>query len=99
MWCGLQVVKALAALNTANSSAVGAFLEDAAAAAQPPDQPASPLHPSSSDHAVTAAAAGGNGGGSGTAGDSKTGGHPTDGAPGGSANKVSDDWQALSVQS
>ena len=96
------MVKALAALNTANSSAVGAFLEDAAAAAQPPDQPASPLHPSSSDHAVTAAAAGGSGGGGGgggTAGGSKTRGHPTDGAPGGSANKVSDDWQALSVQS
>ena len=95
------MVKALAALNTANSSAVGAFLEDAAAAAQPPDQPASPLHPSSSDHAHTAAAAGGSGsgGGSGTAGGSKTRGHPTDGAPGGSANKAADDWQALSVQS
>lgn len=90
VWCrALQVVKSLAALNTADSSAVSAFLEDTAAITQP-DQVPSPLHPSSSNHAQPAA--GGSGGGG------KAAGRTTGGTAGGSTADASDDWRALSVQ-
>ena len=101
-WCGLQVVKALAGLNTADSSAVGAFLKEAAAAAQPPDQAANPLHPSSSNQAHTAAS--GDGGGGGGGGGNSGGGSGGSGkvvdhtSSGGTAADPSDDWRALSVQ-
>jgi hypothetical protein len=85
----LQVVKSLAALNTASGSAVAAFLEDAAAITQR-DQVPSPLHPSSSKYARPTA--GGSGGGG------KAAGRTTGVTAGGSTADASDDWRALSVQ-
>ena len=96
----MQLVDSLSALNTADSTAVTAFLEAAAAGANPPpdEVPSSPLHPSGSDAPAASNASRQQGAGS-SAGNAE-GDHTGGGAGGGSTAdaRSSDDWQALSVQ-